>query len=97
MVNIVKFQLVINENQNFIFNFLILIKGQSNACASFPCYNNGSCTPAGASFLCTCKEPYSGTQCQIANPGIILIRYEFALKNYLVAPCFSSPCKNGGT
>ncbi|CAF3873661.1 unnamed protein product [Rotaria sp. Silwood2] len=41
--------------------------GEANACASFPCYNNGSCTPAGASFLCTCKEPFSGNQCQIKN------------------------------
>jgi hypothetical protein len=43
------------------------IKGEANKCASFPCYNNGSCTPAGPSFLCHCKAQFSGTQCQYSS------------------------------
>jgi hypothetical protein len=50
----------------------ISIKGQANTCASFPCYNNGSCTPAGASFLCHCKNSYVGNQCQSVNNGTIM-------------------------
>jgi len=79
---------------------LFRIQGQSNACASFPCYNGGSCTPAGASFLCTCKQPYTGPQCIGANNGMIRYKYLFSILNniiyYLVNPCSSSPCTNGG-
>ena len=72
VVDIVKFQLVraattvthICQMQKLQFYL-----GQSNACASFPCYNNGSCTPAGASFLCTCKSPFSGKQCEVTTYG----------------------------
>ncbi len=57
--------------------FVFSIKGQSNACASFPCYNGGSCTPAGPSFLCTCKSPYTGPQCagSGSGSGMIINRY----------------------
>jgi hypothetical protein len=56
--------------------------GQANACASSPCYNGGSCTPAGASFLCTCASPYIGPQC---------------IGTTSVTSCSSSPCRNGGS
>jgi hypothetical protein len=78
----------------------ISIKGQANTCSSFPCYNNGSCTPAGASFLCHCKNPYVGNQCQSVNNGTLMNRFCFVLWNivcYLVNPCSSTPCKYGGT
>jgi hypothetical protein len=55
----------------------ISIKGSSNACASFPCYNGGSCTPAGASFLCTCKPPYIGPQCLGTGAGTGMIRNRY--------------------
>lgn len=55
----------------FFFEFL----GQSNACASFPCYNNGSCTPAGASYLCTCKQQYTGPQCLGTSTGMRINKY----------------------
>ncbi len=75
VVNIVKFQLVMNTKFDFSFEHLISIKGQSNACSSFPCYNGGSCTPAGPSFLCTCKQQYTGTQCLGTTSGMIINRY----------------------
>lgn len=52
-----------------------VFSGQSNACASSPCYNGGSCTPAGASFLCTCKPQYTGPQCSGAISGMIIAKY----------------------
>ncbi|CAF0965887.1 unnamed protein product [Adineta steineri] len=55
--------------------------GQSNACASFPCHNDGSCTPAPPSFLCKCKDTYSGNQCQYSSNS----------------NCYAGFCSSGGT
>ncbi|CAF1083006.1 unnamed protein product [Adineta steineri] len=55
--------------------------GQSNACASFPCHNDGSCTPAPPSFQCKCKDTYSGNQCQYSSNS----------------NCYAGFCSNGGT
>ncbi len=74
-----------NEYDIFFFEKFLSIKGQSNACASFPCYNGGSCTPAGASFLCTCKGAYyTGPQCAGTSSGMIINRYHIlVLRNIL--------------
>ncbi len=69
---------------SLFFEKFISIKGQANACASYPCYNGGSCTPAGASFLCTCASPYTGPQCMGTTSGkIINPNDSFVLRNMI--------------
>lgn len=64
-------EIPIGDDETIVFGFqeFFFLLGQSNTCASFPCYNGGSCTPAGASFLCTCKSPYTGPQCAGTGTG----------------------------
>jgi len=54
---------------------------QENECK---CMNGGRCMKIGVDIMgCSCQFPYSGDKCDnSSNP---------------VAPCFSSPCYNGGT
>ncbi len=50
----------------------ILKKKDSNACSSSPCLNQGTCqvTNNGASYTCSCRAGYSGTNCQICNDSL---------------------------
>jgi len=35
-----------------------------NACYNNPCLNRATCNPNGNTYICTCVQYYSGTNCQ---------------------------------
>ncbi|XP_039770251.1 hyaluronan-binding protein 2 isoform X2 [Ornithorhynchus anatinus] len=46
------------------FNWPYDYSTEEDPCSSNPCKNGGDCVVNGASFKCTCPEPFSGTRCQ---------------------------------
>lgn len=56
--------------------------GRSTSCDPNPCQNGGQCIEQGGSYQCSCKEGYSGDNCELPT----------GLSN----PCEPNPCQNGG-
>ena len=63
-----------------------------DACDPNPCDNEGTCKPDGqdnGTFLCECKDGWTGTTCGTCPPG-------WSRPNCEHNPCFGNPCKNKG-
>ncbi|CAF2700607.1 unnamed protein product [Rotaria sp. Silwood2] len=41
---------------------------RSNPCVPSPCFNNGMCMASGTSFVCSCRNGFSGQRCEIRDP-----------------------------
>lgn len=49
------------------FLIITLPPPEINECLSQPCLNGGSCQNNVGSFLCTCKDGFSGNRCQLGK------------------------------
>ncbi|CAF0814508.1 unnamed protein product [Rotaria sordida] len=64
-----------------------------NTCSLNPCLNGGSCFNIGNTFVCSCKQEWSGPTCSILNS--MTTPAPTTLPN--VNPCNPNPCYNEGT
>lgn len=58
-----------SENISFFFQNLIAVE---NVCISNPCRNGGACADDHGKYTCSCKDKYSGVNCEIGEAGNML-------------------------
>ncbi|CAF1079263.1 unnamed protein product [Didymodactylos carnosus] len=85
----------------------------SKACSSYPCLNNGICTPTGSlTYDCRCVGPWRGVTCGVGKLPSLVLEEVFSGTNcqtkfyqpgdtnynqYTQSKCSPNPCRNGGT
>ena len=47
-----------------VFEYNCLLYYTVNVCDSTPCKNGGTCSISGRSYMCSCRDGFSGNQCQ---------------------------------
>ena len=55
------------------FPYALVSSSDGNECSSNPCMNSGTCTDMIADYKCTCKDGYTGKNCETGRYNIFCI------------------------
>jgi hypothetical protein len=65
----------------------------SSGCASNPCLNGGQCFNTGNTFICLCRQQFSGPTCAVQS----VVTTPFPTTPSSTNACLPNPCNNGGS
>ena len=71
-----KLILAIERNRSLsviFFMITCLISSDIDECTSAPCNNNGSCEDLTRGYRCTCKQGYTGVNCETGKLSFYIV------------------------